>query len=484
MNIYHFYFFLILLNEIFSSKNRIYRIPFGLFKQKNSEKDSNIINNIVTNGKYLNLSIGTPSQITPFELDTNSQTFSASNETFNRNDSSTYEQISRDIAYFDYEVAEYGYTSKDVLNIDNIVNTKINFILGTKFENTKLNNLGIIGLLIPKRVQYGVYPFFTSLKTAKLINSSIWTLKFFDNVNLIDQITYNEGKFNIIGEFIFGDEPSKYENDSKKYNSSEYYKINPLADNDIIYWEFEFTNIYLSFKERKTDSKIYFLGRKTAEIIINFSFILGPTYFFDFIKENFFSDYLKNYTCFEKNVDFYYSYIECDSSLQIESFPDLSFEQAGFEYTFNFSYKDLFVEDRENNKYIFLILKREYFLDWVLGTVFLRKFQFVFDEDSRKIGFYRQFQENKEDNNNGNDNDNNNQNITKTVVIIILIIIFSTLLIVFGMVIQKICFKDRKKRANELKDNFEYISENNDENILAINDEDKKIIKDDEEKNS
>ena len=59
-----------------------------------------------------------------------------------------------------------------------------------------------------------------------------------------------------------------------------------------------------------------------------------------------------------------------------------------------------------------------------MGTVFLRKFQFVFDEDSRKIGFYRQFQENKEDNNNnGNDNDNNNQNITKTVVIIILIII-------------------------------------------------------------
>ena len=135
MNIYHFYFFLILLNEIFSSKNKIYRIPFGLFRQQNSEKDSNIINNIVTNGKYLNLSIGTPPQITPFELDTNSQTFSASNKTFNRNDSLTYEQISRDVAYFDYEVAEYGYTSKDILNIDNVVNTKINFILGTKFEN-------------------------------------------------------------------------------------------------------------------------------------------------------------------------------------------------------------------------------------------------------------------------------------------------------------------------------------------------------------
>ena len=125
-------------------------------------------------------------------------------------------------------------------------------------------------------------------------------------------------------------------------------------------------------------------------------------------------------------------------------------------------------------KYIFLILKREYFLDWVLGTVFLRKFQLVFDEDSRKIGFYRQFHEN-------NNNENINESITKIIVIIFLIIIFSVLLIIFGMVIQKICFKERKKRANELKDNFEYISENNDENGLVINDEDKKIIKDDEE---
>ena len=149
MNIYHFYYFILILKEIFSSNNKIYRIPFGLFKQHEwfQPKITNIVNNIITNGKYLNLSIGTPSQITPFELDTNSQTFSASNETFNRNDSSTYEQISRDIAYFDYEVAEYGYTSKDVLNIDNIVNTKINFILGTKFEKTKLNNLGISYLI-------------------------------------------------------------------------------------------------------------------------------------------------------------------------------------------------------------------------------------------------------------------------------------------------------------------------------------------------
>ena len=212
-----------------------------LFKQKNSESDSSIINNIINNGKYVNLSLGTPSQITKFELDTNSQTFCASNELFNRNDSITYEQISRDISYFDYEVAEYGYTSKDLLNIDNNAN-RTDFILATKFQDYKLNNLGVIGLLIPERIQYGVYPFFESLKKSKLVNSSIWTLKFFENISLIDQINFNEKNDIIIGEFIFGDEPSKYENDSKKYNASEYYKITPLQGKDTIYWEFEFTN--------------------------------------------------------------------------------------------------------------------------------------------------------------------------------------------------------------------------------------------------
>ena len=65
----------------------------------------------------------------------------------------------------------------------------------------------------------------------------------------------------------------------------------------------------------------------------------------------------------------------------------------------------------------------------------------------------------------------------KIVLIISLSVIFAVLLILTGMFIQKkICNKDRKKRANELKDNFVYESENTDENCLAINSE-KKIIK-------
>ena len=480
MNIYHFYYFILILKEIFSSNNKIYRIPFGLFKQKSSE-DSYIINNIINTGKYVNLSFGTPSQITKFELDTNSQTFCASNELFNRNNSLTYEQISRGETYFDYEVSEYGYTSKDILNIDDKTN-RTDFILATKFQDYKLNNLGVIGLLIPKRIQYGVYPFFESLKKAKLVNSSIWTLKFNDNISLIEQINFNDKQDKVIGEFIFGDEPSKYENNSEKYNASEYFKINTLSRKDIIYWEFEFTNIYLKFKGRKNNSIIYFLGRKDAKILINFSLIVGPTYFFDFIKTNYFSQYISEKICFEKRVESDYSYIECDSTLKIENFPTISFQQVGFQYTFNFTYKDLFIEDKTNNKYIFLILKKDYFLDWILGTVFLRKFQFVFNIESKTIGYYRQFFKDDEENNDEDDNKDNNSDTTRIIIIVSLAVIFAILLIIFGMVIQKFCCKDRKKRANELKDNYEYESENAEENILAINEDKTKIKENDYKK--
>ena len=477
------YIFLILLNDIFTSNNKIYKIPFGLFKQHDwfQPKITNIVNNIITNGKYLNLSIGTPSQITPFELDSNSQTFSASSELFNRNLSSSYKQVSEKEININFEVAEKGYNSKDILKLGNNVNKEVHFILGTRFQTQKKNNLGVIGLHIPNLVQNYIYPFFESLKSAELISSFIWTLKFFDNVSLIDQITYNEGKDNIIGEFIFGDEPSKYEDDKSKYNDSEFYKISPLTTKGDINWDLEFSNIYINFREKQNNSKINYLGEKKAEIVINFSYMLAPNYFFDFIRVNYFEQYLNKFVCLEKISDYTYNYIECDfnSSFTVSSFPDICFEHAGFETTFVLTYKDLFILDKATNKYIFLIMTTPYYADWLLGSVFLRKFQFVFNHDSKTIGYYRYTPESHEGNNKENLLDANKSKIIKTVFIFILVIIFSFLLIFFGMIIQRKYFnKNRKMRANELEENFSYEGKNTDENKLEVND-DKKIIKDD-----
>ena len=480
------FYFILLLIQIFSSINNVYRIPFGLYNQKYLENDSNFINNIFYNRIYLNLSIGTPPQILPFELDTKSQTFCISKEFFDKDKSSSYIQVSRENYYYNEDI-ENGINSKDVLNIDNN-NQIINFILVNKYPYNKKNILGILGLNIPRFVTYGIFPFFKSLKESNLINSYWWTVKYFGNKNLNEQIIYNKEKDNIIGEFIFGEVPGKYENDKDKYNEKEFFKINPASTKETIYWGFEFNNIYLTFKDRKNNQNIFFEKEKKAEIIINFSFIMCPQSFFEFIKENFFSQYISENICSIKKGNSYESYIECDKSskFNVVSFPDISFDHIGFETTFKLTYRDLFIVDEKNSKYIFLIIKKDYVTEWSLGTTFLRKFQFAYNEDLKTIGYYRQADQHYEGNinnstesgkrNNGeNENlrEENKSNKAKAIFIVILVIIFAFLLFFFGMIFQRKYFnKNRKIRANELEENFSYEGKN---------DNSKKIIEEDNE---
>ena len=206
MNIFQYYI-LILLIERFFSNDKIFKIKFGLFNNRKSESDTSIVN-ILNNGLYLNLSIGTPPQILPFELDSNSQTFSVSNYYFNKNASSTYEQDTPNEIYYASETVESGFDSNDIINIDNSIHKKINFILGAKYPSKKRNQFGIVGLHIPKHIKQGVYPFCASLKEAEIINSYTWTLKFFDNISLSDLVNLKRDKDNLLGELIIGDEKS------------------------------------------------------------------------------------------------------------------------------------------------------------------------------------------------------------------------------------------------------------------------------------
>ena len=461
-------FNIILINmQLITTNKNIYKIPFGLFNQKTIRNNSKgMIHDIFYNSIYVNLSIGTPPQIVPFCLNINSQTFSISNFDFNMNHSSSYESTSKGEDSYENEEVIYGFNSKDVLNINNNSKQKINFILGTKYKN-KNKILGIIGLMIPKKIQYNVYSFFDSLRIGGFINSCSWSLKYFDNISLFDTIVYdskNNNK-NIIGEFIFGDEPHNYEKDKEKYNKTEFYKISPFPYDGDLYWDIEFNSVFLSFKENKknTNTKIYIQGdNKMAEIIPNNMFIYGPNELFDSLKKNFFNKYFENNICREKKINNNFNYyIECDydSPFNILSFPDICMEHKGFEAVFNLTYKDLFIIDKNNNKYIFLIFNQKFFSGWVLGSIFLRKYQFVFNEDFKTIGFYKSKTYLDYKNNANLSYRANNVKIIKYIFIFLFLIILSFSFIFFGMIIQRKIFnKSRRIRANELEDNFSYDS--------------------------
>ena len=456
INIISFCLFILIIKQ-YNSKNDIYKIPIGLYNTKIFYNSLDMVNNIFYNLLYANLSIGTPPQIIPFSLNLSTQTFSVPNDLFNKNESTSYESISKKETSYEYESVITGFNSKDILNIDNNTNKKIDFILGTKYENEN-NILGIIGLLIPQNFHYGVDPFFRSLRSGGFINAYSWTLKFFDNVSLIDTIVYNKNKNNIIGEFIFGDEPHNYETEKDKYNITEYLRVSPLSSSvGSIYWDIEFKSIYLINKENQIDDKNKFIiqGGKRALLKPEIGFIIGSNEFFYSIKNNFFNKYLENNICSINKID-NYSYIECkynDNSFILSSFPKICFEHIGFETIFNLTYQDLFVLDKINNKYIFLILNRENNSYWELGSIFFRKFQLVFNEDYKTIGFYKSsiYKEEK------NETEEQNKGIIKYIILIILLISFSFLLILIGMLIQKkCCSKDRKKRLNEFDENYSY----------------------------
>ena len=79
-------------------------------------------------------------------------------------------------------------------------------------------------------------------------------------------------------------------------------------------------------------------------------FIIGPSEFFNSIKNNFFKKYLEEKVCrINKINNSFYNYIECNynSLFEVSSFPKICFEHIGFETIFNLTYKDLFIVDKK-----------------------------------------------------------------------------------------------------------------------------------------
>jgi biopolymer transport protein ExbB/TolQ len=91
-----------------------------------------------------------------------------------------------------------------------------------------------------------------------------------------------------------------------------------------------------------------------------------------------------------------------------------------------------------------------------MGKPFVKKYQFFFNPDKKSIIFYSL--------NNESENENPNSNI---MIIIILGSIIFILLIIIGILVWKYLLREkylRKKRANELDDDYEYTQKKNNEN--------------------
>ena len=362
-------------------------------------------------------------------------------------------------------------------------NTEITEIFLVKEKNDTITEEKEMCLSIGLSQFYQVYSsfvpphFIDNLHTQRKIKTVDWTIKFTDQNN---------------GLLIIGDLPHMYENDTIKYYEKNFTKSN--TKNIVTFfrpWGIEMKEIY--FYNSTNDKVLVNKDNNKFTIAHDFGFIIGSNNYKQLIYDNYFGNLINKKICVLEisdrtiynrtnyfiDTDGSYSMFICDKNDMknyIQNFPILYLSHIDYNYIFELTYKDLFMDI--NNYYYFMILfphnqtGTSVFEDWHIGLPFLKQYQFILNFDYKYIGFYRtknfeekdendENEEKKNDNENNENNKNNNEEKNNKVFIYILKILFVIILIILAIFFGRALKNQRKKRANELKDDdYEYMEEN------------------------
>ena len=234
----------------------------------------------------------------------------------------------------------------------------------------------------------------------------------------------------------------------------------------------KFNDIYLTSNSNNEKEKFEDDKNLKGKLVPNIGFIVGTTNYSNYLEKNIFGKYLDSNQChygiFSQRPDLTgqeYNYYYCDESLYKnikKVFKNIIFKQINLYENFELTFDDLFL--KKNGYLIFLVIfstHQHYY--WSLGTPFLKKYQFDFEFDldatNSKIGYYHIKKKEKE----------NESNTLKYILYSIFILVLSGILIVLGIYLGKNYFNLRKKRANELDDDYEYKQKKEDNNNLLVN---------------
>ena len=416
--------FLILILQILFIQ--IFSVIIFPFKRK-IQSLNNFYEYLYQNDLISEIIIGTPEQKIEIIIKGEEHPFYISkiNVLYNVNLSSTYKKISNEEKEINYESFNKFFISSETFEIKNHKNEiiKINnfpFIYATNTENPSLLNSAIIGLF---------YKDYITVKEIKDFN--LITLLKKNNIsnNYVFSIDYNDLNK---GTLYLGD---NFYNFNSSFQKSNFIQINPIFQGIGYAWGNEFD--YISYNNIILDDSNY-------KFYFNFTFpgIFGTKNFEKILLNDFFDSNLCQKNDIEKEKFHFYI---CNKDFNYKKFKDLIFYHKELNTSFILTYKDLFIE--ENDKIYCLIVFRDYnYNTWFLGEPFIKKYKFSFEQDNRLIGFYKLII-----------SENNNFNIFSFnfIFIIILIILCIGLTI---LLIRNIINKPRKLRANELEDNFEYIT--------------------------
>ena len=276
-----------------------------------------------------------------------------------------------------------------------------------------------------------------------IIKDSNWAIKFY-NKNEINIDKYD-------GEFIIGTLP--HESSPSLYKKDKFLLSNALYYRNGQYWQIYFNDIYFFPLEENNEykNKINTGLNSNAQFNFDIRVIFGTKKYYDLINEYFFEKYkdICKFNIEEKQ----YGIFKCNKNFNVENFPTLYFYHKLYNYTFELNYKDLF-EEKDDKLYFLIAFDINEEDLWKLGTIFFRKYFFIFNTEEKTIGFY-----------------NNDIIINKTEFKYLSNILWIVLVIIAGVVgfflAKKIYYNIRIKRINELNDNFIYNAKNKNNTIVV-----------------
>ena len=217
--------------------------------------------------------------------------------------------------------------------------------------------------------------------------------------------------------------------------------------------------------------KIYYgdtklVNEKSFLLRIEFGLIVGYYQWEKILKDEFFDKLIEEKKCFRDHTFEFGSstsyYYYCNKTTDISHFKPFIFSINDFENDFILNKEDLFIE--ADDKYIFIMIFTSS-SDIILGYPFLKKYQLVFNQDSKTIGIYTEKKESQEN----NDYDIPSNNYSGYYIAIGVLGAVLIILIVIGILFTFKKTKNPKKEATELLNEKE--SDKN--NGILIEDENK-----------
>ena len=362
---------------------------------------------------------------------------------------------------FNFEIAEINNKYIKTNNVNNI-----SFFLVTKYsnkmksiENGEIGEIGGIGEIGLNRVKGNQFMDIEKGKDLKsyLIEDKanlIFQLKKMNLINsTIFSIKYNKDDE---GELIIGDFPHIYD----PINYSE----NNLFMNKVTIFTCPPYNWYSRFSELIYNNESLIIP-KLFYFSIDHGFIEAPLSVKHYFK-SFFDKY--NNSCKEDRINNYFVFY-CEKDV-INNFNSISFTfQAQQSYQnghlnnlkMEFNYQDLFLKDKNSNNKIYyfqIIFKNNN--DWIFGKPVFKKYRIIFDQDKKMYGIYNYINyinnHNEDIYNEKKEQSKKSKNNTLTIFILLLVILISVISIESYLLLKKMLNKPRNKRANELKDDYEY----------------------------